>query len=109
MGLGVGHIGARAAAEPAARLVVADEGAGMAPAVAVLDPDGIALLEPVLDRVGLLGLVAHGPEPSRWRPSRAARRGDSSRVFARPPRRRRGRAYGLGVASPSPYEASPGP
>ena len=51
VGLRMGDIGARAAAEPAGALVVADEGPGVAPAVAVLDPDRVALLEAVLDRV----------------------------------------------------------
>src|SRR5829696_8878164 len=54
MGLGVGDVGAGAAAEPAGGFVVADEDARVALAVAVLDPDFVPLLEPVLDRV-----VAH--------------------------------------------------
>src|SRR5689334_25154194 len=51
MGLGVGDVGAGAAAEPAGGFVVADEDARVAVAVAVLDPDLVALAEPVLDRV----------------------------------------------------------
>src|SRR5215213_7786989 len=57
MRLGVGDVGAGAAAEPAGGFVVADEDAGMALAVAVLDPDLVPLAEPVLDRV-----VAHRPQ-----------------------------------------------
>ena len=45
MGLGVGDVGAGATAEPARGLVVADEDARMVPALAVLDPDLVALLE----------------------------------------------------------------
>src|SRR5665811_2266434 len=54
VGLGVGDVGARAAAEPAGGFVVADEDSRVMAAVAVLDPDLVALLEAVLDR-----LVAH--------------------------------------------------
>src|SRR4051812_23848543 len=45
MGLGMGDVGARAAAEPAGGFVVADEDARVPVAVGVLDPDLVALLE----------------------------------------------------------------
>ncbi len=51
VGLGVDDVGAGAAAEPAGGFVVADEDAGVVLAVAVLDPDLVALLEAVLDLV----------------------------------------------------------
>ena len=47
MRLGVDDVGAGAAAEPAGGFVVADEDTGVVLAVAVLDPDRVALLEPV--------------------------------------------------------------
>jgi hypothetical protein len=50
VGLGVGDVGALAAAEPAGRFVHADEDAGVLFAVGVLDPDLVALLEA---RVGI--------------------------------------------------------
>ena len=53
VGLGVNDIGAGPAAEPAGGFVVADEDPGMVLPIPVLDPDRVALLEPM---VGL----AHG-------------------------------------------------
>jgi hypothetical protein len=47
----VGDVGAGAAAEPAGSFVVADEDPRVELAVPVLDPDEVALLEAVLDRV----------------------------------------------------------
>ena len=47
---GWADVGAGAAAEPAGGFVVADEDPGVVLAVPVLDPDLVALLEPVLDR-----------------------------------------------------------
>jgi hypothetical protein len=43
----VDHVGAGAAAEPAGTLVIADEDSRVVLAVTVLDPDLVALLEPV--------------------------------------------------------------
>jgi hypothetical protein len=69
-------VGARAAAEPAAGLVVPDEDTRVTPALSVLDPNGVALFEPVDGRVALLVRLAHSlrltGEPRRTRSGRAA-------------------------------------
>ena len=65
VGLGVDDVGAGAAAEPAGGLVVADEDAGVVLAVAVLDPDLVALLESVLDLVRRPSLAV-GPGRPHW-------------------------------------------
>src|SRR5262245_54530917 len=78
--LGVDDVGAGTAAEPAGIFVVADEDPGMVLAIAVLDPDRVALLEPVRS-------VAH-----RWNPipaggtadPRPRSGGQGSRQGARP-------------------------
>ncbi len=59
MGLGMRHVGAGAAAEPAGGFVVADEDAGVVVAVGILHPDLVALLEALFDR------LAHGGESNR--------------------------------------------
>lgn len=59
----MGDVGAGTAPEPARSLVVADEDPRMVLAVAVLDPDGLALLEAMDD------LLAHGDERIRTRPA----------------------------------------
>src|SRR5215207_713426 len=72
---GWAHVGARAAAEPGAGLVVADEDTGVAPALAVLDPHRVALLEPMYgSALGLVGLVAHAPETNRCAANRPCER-----------------------------------
>src|SRR5215207_1498739 len=75
VGVRVGHVGARAAAEPGAGLIVAHEDTGVAPALAVLNPHRVALLEPVYgSALGLVGLVAHAPETNRCPANRPCER-----------------------------------
>src|SRR5688500_11817950 len=83
LGLGVGDVGARAASEPARALVLADVDPGMALAVAVLDPDLVALLEASLG-------VVHGSRLSAWNSGREA-----DRPHAQPARRAQLEAVGL--------------
>src|SRR3954453_11105595 len=87
VGVGVGDVGAGAAAEPAGGFVVADEDARVPVAVAVLDPDLVPLLEAAdsffahrasvfpgrMDRFGF-PICPPGVEeaPSSWEPTRGA-------------------------------------
>src|SRR5215207_5689226 len=72
---GWAHVGARAAAEPGAGLIVAHEDTGVAPALAVLNPHRVALLEPMYgSALGLVGLVAHAPETNRCAANRPCER-----------------------------------